>query len=145
MGERSRDNSRTPMQWSAEKFAGFSTQAAWITSPDNYKKINVEVEDKDKNSVLNFYRKLVKLRKENKIIQDGSIKFFERENNNVIAYCRTLDEKFLIVICNFRDKEISLQEKNLSDFEAEGYKKILGNYDGVEKNLRPYEVAVFEK
>ena len=94
--------------------------------------------------MLNFYRKLVKLRKENKIIQEGSIKFFERENNNVIAYCRTLDEKILVVICNFRGEEISLQEKNLSDYLTD-YKKILGNYDGVEKNLRPYEVVVFEK
>lgn len=145
IGERSRDNGRTPMQWSAENFAGFSTSSAWITPPENYKKINVEVEDKDKNSVLNFYRKLVALRKENKIIQDGDIKFFERENNNVIAYCRTLGEKILIVICNYRGEEISLQEKNLPDFETEGYKKILGNYEGIEKNLRPYEVAVFEK
>lgn len=145
LGERSRDNSRTPMQWSAENFAGFSTKAAWLTPPENYKKFNVEVEEKDENSVLNFYRKLVALRKENKIIQDGDIKFFECENNNVIAYCRTLDEKILVVICNFRGEEISLQEKNLPEFEAEGYKKILGNYDGVEKNLRPYEVVVFEK
>ena len=145
LGERSRDNSRTPMQWSAENFAGFSTQATWITPPDNYKKINVEVEDKNENSVLNFYRKLVKLRKENKIIQEGSIKFFERANNNVIAYCRTLYEKNLIVICNFRGEEISLQEKKLSIYKTEGYKKILGNYDDVEKNLRPYEVVVFEK
>ena len=78
LGERSRDNSRTPMQWSAENFAGFSTQATWITPPDNYKKFNVEVEDKDKNSVLNFYRKLVKLRKENKIIQRRK-NFFDRK------------------------------------------------------------------
>ena len=92
-----------------------------------------------------FYRRLLKLRKENKIIQDGDIKFFERENNNVIAYCRTLDDKNLIVICNFKGEEISLQEKNLSDYLTEGYKKILGNYEGIEKNLRPYELVVFEK
>ena len=145
LGERSRDNSRTPMQWSTEKFSGFSTQATWLTPPDNYKKINVEVEEKDSDSILNFYRKLVKLRKENKIIQDGEIKFFERENNNVIAYCRTLDEKNLIVFCNFRGEEISLQEKNLSIYEAEGYKKILGNYEGVAEKLRPYEVVIFER
>lgn len=144
LGERSRDNGRTPMQWNAEKFAGFSTVESWITPPENYKKINVEVEDKDKDSVLNFYRQLVKLRKEKKIIQDGAIKFFERENNNVIAYCRSLEDKNLIVICNYRGEEITLQEKTLSDYLAEGYKKILGNYEGVEKNLRPYEVVVFE-
>ncbi len=144
LGERSRDNSRTPMQWSAEKFAGFSDVESWIIPPENYKKINVETEEKDSDSILNFYRKLVALRKENKIIQDGDINFIERENNNVIAYRRSLNEKSLIVICNFKGEEIKLQDKNLSDYLAD-YKKILGNYDGVEKILRPYEVAVFEK
>lgn len=145
LGERSRDNGRTPMQWSAEKFAGFSDVEPWLSSPNNYKNFNVEVEEKDENSVLNFYKKLVKLRKENKIIQDGDIKFFERDNKNIIAYRRILGENELIVICNFRGEKISLTEKNLSDYIANGYKKILGNYDGLEKNLRPYEVAVFEK
>ena len=144
LGERSRDNSRTPMQWSAEKFAGFSTVEPWISAPENFKKFNVEIEEKDENSVLNFYRELVKLRKEKKIIQDGDINFFERKNNDVIAYRRTLDENELLVICNFRDKEISLQEKTLSEYSSD-YKKILGNYSGLAENLRPYEVAVFEK
>ena len=136
LGERSRDNSRTPMQWDSEKFSGFSKVSAWISSPENYKKINVEVEEKDENSVLNFYKKLVKLRKENKIVQDGEIKFFERENNNVIAYRRILGEKNLIVICNFKGEEISLTKKNLSDYIEEGYKKILGNYENITENLR---------
>lgn len=144
LGERSRDNSRTPMQWSAEKFAGFSEVEPWISSPENFKKINVEAEENDENSVLNFYKKLVKLRKENKIVQDGNINFIERENNDVIAYRRTLNENELIVICNFRGEEISLQEKALSAYSSD-YKKILGNYDGIAENLRPYEVVVFEK
>ena len=144
LGEHSRDNSRTPMQWSAEKFAGFSAVEPWISAPENFKKFNVEVEEKDENSVLNFYRELVKIRKEKKIIQDGDINFFERKNNDVIAYRRTLDENELLVICNFRDKEISLQEKTLSEYSSD-YKKILGNYSGLAENLRPYEVAVFEK
>lgn len=145
LGERSRDNGRTPMQWSPEKFAGFSTVESWISSPENYKKFNVEVEERDENSVLNFYKTLVKFRKENKIVQDGSINFIERENNDVIAYRRSLDGKNLIVLCNFRGKEISLREKNLSDYSADGYKKVLGNYEGLSENLRPYEVVVFEK
>lgn len=144
LGERSRDNSRTPMQWNAEKFAGFSEVEPWISSPENYKQINVEAEEKDSDSILNFYRQLVKFRKENRIVQDGDIKFIERENDNVVAYVRTFGENELIVICNFKGEEISLQEKNLQDYLTD-YKKILGNYDGVEKNLRPYEVIVFEK
>ena len=145
IGERSRDNSRTPMQWSAEKFAGFSTVEPWITSPDNYKKFNAEVEEKDENSVLSFYKTLVKLRKENKIIQEGSIKFIERDNNDVIAYTRSLDGKELIVICNFRGNDTALSEKTLSDYTKSGYKKILGNHNELAENLRPYEVIVFSK
>ena len=145
IGERSRDNGRTPMQWSAEKFAGFSEVEGWISSPENYKKINVEAEEKDSDSILNFYKKLVKFRKKNKIVQEGDIKFIERGNNDVIAYVRTLCEKELVVICNFRGMEISLHDKTLSAYTAEGYKKILGNYDGISENLRPFEVIVFER
>ena len=145
IGERSRDNSRTPMQWSSEKFAGFSSVESWISSPENYKKINVEVEEKDENSVLNFYKTLIKFRKENKIIQDGDIKFIERENNNVIAYRRILDDKELVVLCNFKREETSMTEKSLLDYQENGYKKILGNYNGLKEKLRPYEFVVFEK
>lgn len=145
IGERSRDNGRTPMQWNVEKFSGFSTVESWLSSPENYKQINVEAEEKDPDSVLNFYKMLVKFRKENKIVQNGDIKFFERDNNDVIAYCRTLGNEILIVICNYRAAEISLKDKSLTDYISEGYKKIIGNYDGVAENLRPFEVVVFQK
>ena len=145
IGERSRDNGRTPMQWSAEKFAGFSTSNAWISSPNNYKEINVAAEENDPDSILNFYKMLVKFRKENTIVQEGDIKFIERENNDVIAYVRTLDDKELVVLCNYRGAETSLQDKTLADYASAGYKKIIGNYDGLAENLRPYETAVFEK
>ena len=144
IGERSRDNSRTPMQWSSEKFAGFSIVDPWLSSPENYKTINVETEENDINSVLNFYKTLVKFRKENKIVQDGDIKFIERENDNVIAYIRTLNGKELIIICNFKGNNTNLTEKTLSDYTKNGYKKILGNYDELAENLRPYEVVIFE-
>ena len=145
IGERSRDNGRTPMQWTADKYAGFSTADAWISSPDNYKHINVEVEDSDPDSILNFYRMPVKFRKENKIVQEGDIDFIERANNDVVAYRRTLNDKELIVICNYRGTETSLQDKTLSAYTADGYKKIIGNYDGLAENLRPFEVVVFKK
>jgi len=145
IGERSRDNGRTPMQWNSEKFAGFSTVEPWLSSPENYKKINVSAEEKNADSVLNFYKMLVKFRKENKIVQDGDIKFFELENNNVIAYCRTLSNEGLIVICNYRGENVSLIEKNLAEYISEGYKKIIGNYEGITENLRPFEVVVLKK
>ena len=145
LGERSRDNSRTPMQWLPEKFAGFSNVEPWISSPENYKKINVEAEEKDADSVLNFYKTLVKIRKENKIVQDGDINFIERENNDVIAYRRSLNGNELIILCNFKGNDTALLEKTFSDYTKAGYKKILGNYYDIAENLRPYEVVVFEK
>lgn len=145
IGERSRDNSRTPMQWSSEKFAGFSSVEPWLSSPDNFTRFNVEAQERDPNSVLNFYRQLVRLRKSKKIISDGAIEFIERENPNVLAYRRTLDNNSLIVLCNFRNVDSSLDEKTLADYFAQGYKKILGNYDGFLKLLRPFEVVVLEK
>ena len=94
---------------------------------------------------MNFYKQLARLRKSKKIISDGAIDFFERENPNVLAYCRTLGEKKLIVLCNFRNVDSSLDEKTLADYFAQRYKKILGNYDGFLKLLRPFEVIVLEK
>ena len=145
IGERSRDNGRTPMQWSAEKFAGFSNVEPWISSPDNFTRFNVEVEERDENSVLNFYKQLVRLRKSKKIISDGAIDFLERDNPNVLAYCRKLGEEELIVLCNFCGVESMLTEKTLLQYFAQGYKKILGNYAGLAENLRPFEFIVLEK
>lgn len=145
IGERSRDNGRTPMQWSAEKFAGFSNVEPWLSSPDNFTRFNVEAEEHDENSVLSFYKKLVRFRKENKILRDGDINFIERNNPDIIAYQRTLSDKILIVLCNFRGFERALNEKTLADYSAQGYEKILGNYDGLTENLRPFEFVVLEK
>lgn len=145
IAERSRDNSRTPMQWNAEKYAGFSVAEPWISSPENYKQFNVAAEENDPNSVLAFYKMLVKFRKDNKIVQEGDINFLERSNNDVIAYRRTLDGKELIVICNFRGADSALTEKTLAAYAADGYKKIIGNYESLADNLRPYEVVVFAK
>ena len=145
IGERSRDNGRTPMQWSTEKYAGFSTVEPWIIPPANYDKINVEVEEKDPDSILNFYKMLVKFRKENEIVREGDIAFIERANNDVVAYRRILNAEELIVLCNYRGAETSLQDKTLAQYAADGYKKIIGNYDGLAESLRPFEVVVFKK
>ena len=73
LSERSRDNARTPMQWSAEKNAGFSQAEPWIEVQKNYKTINTEVEEKQSDSILNFYKKLIQLRKKLPVIANGTI------------------------------------------------------------------------
>ena len=142
LAARSRDNGRTPMQWSAEAYAGFSSHEPWLLPPDNYKKINVEAARQDKDSIFAFYQQLIRLRHEREIIAEGKISFLEKENEDVIAYERTLGAERLVVLCNFRGREVSLKEKSLQDYQAEGLHRVLGNYEDVGQALRPYEVVV---
>lgn len=107
LDRRSRDNSRTPMQWSAKKNAGFSKVNPWINVADNYKSINVENEKDDKDSILSFYKKLITIRKENTVISAGNISFIDTDEN-IIAYKRSLGERKILVFCNMSNKDESL-------------------------------------
>ncbi len=150
LAERSRDNGRTPMQWSAKENAGFSKTTPWIGVNENYKKINVEEQQKDSDSIFSFYKKLIQLRKEKEVISDGEIAFIESENENVLAYTRSLNGQELIVWNNLKDTDTVVEIKD----EWKTYKKILGNYEDeavaekIEGNrlvLKPYEVIALEK
>ena len=132
------------MQWSAKAYAGFSSHEPWLLPPDNYKKINVEAARQDKDSIFAFYQQLIHLRHEREIIAEGEISFLERENEDVIAYERTLGAERMVVLCNFRGREVSLREKSLQDYQSEGMHRVLGNYEDISETLRPYEVLVFE-
>lgn len=101
LANRARDNSRTPMQWSAEPNAGFTTGTPWLGMSRNWETINVEAEEQDPHSVLQYYRRLVRLRKEYPIISDGDIRFLETGNEKVLAYERTLDGQTLTVLTNY--------------------------------------------
>ena len=140
LSERSRDNSRTPMQWSAEKNAGFSQAEPWIEVQKNYKTINTEAEEKESDSILNFYKKLIQLRKEMPVIANGSIQFLYEESEGVIGYVRELEGTKLVVLCNL------CEEENKAAWQSEwgAYELLLGNYsDGkVDGTLRPYECKV---
>ena len=142
LDRRSRDNGRTPMQWSAKKNAGFSKVSPWINVADNYKSINVENEKNDKDSILSFYKKLITIRKENTVISAGNISFIDTDEN-IIAYKRSLGERKILVFCNMSNKDESF------DIDLGGFKKLIGNYSElnyVDKNLRlsPYEFVAVE-
>ena len=143
LAERSRDNSRTPMQWNAKENAGFSEKTPWIQVEDNYKQINVEAEEKDEDSILNFYKKLIAFRKENPVIAKGKIQFNEEENEAVLGYTRTLDDQKLTVLCNLKEEPAEVKWT-----AGNGMRKVLGNYrDDVDVKdgrivLRPYEFLV---
>jgi len=138
IGERSRDNGRTPMQWDASEFAGFTTGEPWLSIPANHSYINVETEERDENSILAYYKKLVQLRKDHEIIADGDIHFLETGTDDVIAYERTLGEEKLTVYCNLREYEVPFADL------AEG-EVLISNYaaDELSDNmLKPYEARV---
>ena len=96
-----RDNGRTPFQWDDSKNAGFSNATPWLKVNPNYKKVNVAAEGKDPNSILNYFRKMVKLRKALPELVYGKYQLLDNENKNVYAYTRTLDNKKVLVVLNF--------------------------------------------
>ena len=140
LGQRSRDNGRTPMQWSGKKYAGFSEQTPWISIPSNYKEINVEAEEQDPDSVLNYYRKLVRLRKEYPVIQEGSIDFLCQDQEGIFAYERVLGKQRLVVYHNLTEEEIPLPmpvEVSEGTLLLENYPQKYAGKRVV--SLRPYE------
>lgn len=140
IAHKSRDNARTPMQWDASENAGFTTGTPWIAVNPNYKKINVEDQLKREDSVFNYYKKLIRLRKENEIIVYGNYELLLPEDENIFAYVRTLDNQKLLVVCNFSKTE---QKFDFSGYE--NAKVLISNYnrdarkDGI---LKPYEATV---
>ena len=142
---RSRDNSRTPMQWSAAENAGFTSGTPWLALPANFTMINAAAERMDPDSIFRFYQTLIRLRKEMPIIQRGDIFFLERENASIIAYERAYAEQKLRVYCNFRAANVPLMEDSLDALTEAGWKKLLGNYEDLAADLRPYEVVVLEE
>ena len=143
LGQRSRDNSRSPMQWNGGKYGGFSEKEPWIGIPENYKYINVAAEEQEEDSVLHYYRKLIRLRKEYPVIQDGKIEFLYREQEEIFAYRRMLGNQELIVINNMTDRNTGLEEP----FSCAGCQLLAGNYPWENKTdkleaLRPFESVV---
>lgn len=148
LGARSRDNSRTPMQWTDEVHCGFSEAEPWLPAADNYRKIHVKAQQDDETSILAFYKKLIELRKEKRVISKGSISFLAEEDEDIMAYRRYLEEEELVVICNLRGKESNVK----AEPQWKSRRKILGNYQGMQLTeeteiltLRPYEIVVLEK
>ncbi len=144
LGQRSRDNGRSPMQWDSGKYAGFSECEPWIGIPDNYKYINVAGEEQDPDSILNYYRKLIQLRKQYPVIQEGSIEFLYQDQPEVFAYRRIAGRTELVVVCNLTGREIVLQHP----LRCENYVWLTGNdpkktYGSFLDILSPYESVVF--
>lgn len=115
LGQKSRDNSRTPIQWTSEKQAGFTSGTPWINIPNNAEHINVEAAIEDTTSVLHTYRELIKLRHEHDIITYGDIEPMYMEHPQLFIYRRNYDNQTWLVIANFSKETIKLPEDLYSE------------------------------
>lgn len=116
LGQKSRDNSRTPVQWSNLENAGFTTGQPWIDIPENYHSINVETAINDENSVLHTYRKLIQLRHEHDIVTYGSIEPLHMEHDKLFIYKRHYNEETWLIIANFSKESCEIP----ADINLEG-------------------------
>jgi len=144
----SRDNSRTPMQWNTSLNAGFSTGKPWLKVNPNYLKINVESQEKDPDSILNFYKKMISLKKQNPLFIYGIYDLILEEDEQIYAYTRTLNKEKAIIICNLTEKE-AIYDYN--DIKLCYEELILNNYPVKEHEkttkliLKPYETRIYLK
>ena len=151
-----RDNARTPMQWDDTENAGFTTGTPWMEVNPNYTEINAKKQLQDENSVFHYYKKLIHLRKENRIFIDGDFTLLLPEDENIFAYVREYEGRKLLVAANFTDKEVEcpiLKEWGVSGAE-DGVDKsrdngvlLIHNYNDLpsRQKLRPYEAMMWEK
>ena len=136
-----RDNARTPMQWDDSANAGFTTGTPWIKVNDNYDKINAKSQVDDPDSIFSCYKKLVQLRKDYPVFVDGKFTLLLEDDENIFAYSRKNEEKTMIVVCNFFDKEIPMPlAKECGDMEV-----LISNYKDTSDMsvLRPYEARMY--
>ncbi len=138
-----RDNARTPVQWTDEKNAGFTTaDTPWMNVNPNYVDINVAKQEKDPNSVLNFYRRAVKLRKQLPCVRYGQYQEYFPLSDKVYVYAMTGEDQRILVVCSFHDKERKLTLPK--GFDLGCAKLILCNYEDPKQGiLRPYECKVY--
>lgn len=142
---KSRDNARTPMQWDNTPNAGFTEGKPGICVNPNYTKINTQEQIKREDSVFNYYKQLIKLRKQNPIIVYGTYDLFLADDPNLYIYTRTYENDKLLIVCNFTDKEVSFDLSN----EFKNSSVLISNYkhSNIFKNsiLKPYEAVVLRK
>ena len=148
----SRDSARTPVQWDASENAGFTTGKPWFYVNPNYKAINVAAEERDENSILNYYRKCVRLRECNRVLLYGEYKEYDHKNPFVYMYERRKGRTSYFIICSFTGEPVTY--KLPRGFGGHTAKIMLSNYpekrtpgeirrmpeDGLK--LAPYEALV---
>ncbi|WP_201713542.1 glycoside hydrolase family 13 protein [Rossellomorea arthrocnemi] len=142
----SRDNSRTPMQWSDERNSGFTNGTPWMKVNPNYKTINVESQERDENSILNFYKKMIQLKKEETVFTYGIYDLLLENDKQIYAYTRTGEDRSMVVITNLSTKNAVC---DLGELEVSSSNLLLNNYEvdshdeSNKLTLKPYEARVY--
>ncbi|MBN3553220.1 alpha,alpha-phosphotrehalase [Fictibacillus nanhaiensis] len=146
---KSRDNSRTPVQWNDSENAGFTTGEPWIPVASNFKEINAEAAVNDENSIFYHYQKLNKLRKELDVITYGDYQLILEDHPEIFAYVRNADNgEKLLVVNNFYGKGTDFELPKSIDLTGLSAEVLISNYEGTLEDfssfsLRPYESVVF--
>jgi len=135
---RSRDNARTPIQWTAGKNTGFTTGDPWMPINPNYTRINAEAALADPDSVFHYYRKLIQLRKTYDVFHKGSFTLLCPEDEKIFAYTRDTEEEHILVICNFTDETLTFDVPG----NFWGSEMLINNYVEDSHKLRPYESVI---
>ena len=140
-----RDNARTPMQWTAEKNAGFTQGTPWMPVNPNHTVINAQAQVGDPDSVFSFYQKLIRIRQEYDVVIDGRFELLMPEDEQVFAYLRDDGRQKLLVVCSFTDRPVRFCPPY--PFSLDDMKLLLCNYpdagSGASFVTRPYEARVY--
>ena len=138
----SRDSARTPVQWDNTENAGFTTGTPWFYVNENYTEVNVASQENDENSILNFYRKAIKLRKELSSVRYGNYTEFGKHSSKLYTYAREDKQQKSLVVCSF--SENLEQWKVPAGFDMNKAELILCNYENVDATvMKPYEARVY--
>ena len=138
----SRDSARTPVQWSNEENAGFTTGTPWFYVNENYKEVNVAAQETDQNSVLNFYRKAIALRKSLSSVKNGNYKEYGKNSASFYTYSREDENEKLLVVCSFVGKTKNWHAPR--GFDLSTAELLLCNYEmSNRETLAPYECRVY--
>lgn len=145
--ERGRDNARTPMQWSDEAHGGFTTGEPWIAVNPNYKEINVAAAVANPASIFYYYKKLIQLRKTNRIVVEGKYNLILDDHEQIYAYTREWENERWLIICNFsKEQPVFKLPENMTFKTSE---LVISNYEVDDGDiaaiaLRPYEARVYK-
>lgn len=133
---KSRDNSRTPMQWNPKPFAGFSSVNPWIKVNPNYLKINRDLDQKDPNGLIAYVKSLLKLRKTNALFHQGEFRLLEAQHPSLFIYERATTQERLVVVCNYANTTVN-NPISMSQMTV-----LLSNSDN-HTTLKPYYAGIY--